>query len=116
MIDQASCNLDASCVKGDCPAFVTVKPAKAHGAGRARISAEAAGELPEPELRRAGGRRHDPHAGHRRHRASSPSARCSAAAAKIDGLDAHAVDQTGLSQKAGPVVSTTSIGDAAARA
>ncbi len=34
-----------------------------------------------------------------------------AAAAKMDGLDTHSVDQTGLSQKAGPVVSTVSIGE-----
>ena len=33
-IDQASCNLDVSCLKGDCPAFVTVTLAK--GGGRAR--------------------------------------------------------------------------------
>ena len=34
------------------------------------------------------------------------------AAAKIDGLKASAVDQTGLSQKAGPVVSTVEMGEA----
>ncbi|HEY7628678.1 MAG TPA: indolepyruvate ferredoxin oxidoreductase family protein, partial [Ilumatobacteraceae bacterium] len=28
VIDQASCNVDASCIKGDCPAFITVKPGK----------------------------------------------------------------------------------------
>ena len=33
-IDQASCNLDVSCLKGDCPAFVTVRLAK--GGGRSR--------------------------------------------------------------------------------
>ena len=28
VIDQASCNVDASCLKGDCPAFITVKPGR----------------------------------------------------------------------------------------
>ena len=34
-----------------------------------------------------------------------------AAAAQIEGVAAHAVDQTGLSQKAGPVVSTVTLGE-----
>ena len=38
VIDQASCNVDASCLKGDCPAFITVKPGKAKKAKRAASS------------------------------------------------------------------------------
>ena len=52
VIDQASCNLDVSCVKGDCPAFVTVKPAKS-GRGASRGGPAVAGggvPLPDPAL------------------------------------------------------------------
>ena len=42
----------------------------------------------------------------------SRSASCSARRRRSTGATSHAVDQTGLSQKAGPVVSTISIGDA----
>ena len=47
VIDQASCNVDASCIKGDCPAFITVKPGKAK---KARHGAGSEIELPEPKL------------------------------------------------------------------
>src|SRR4029077_13906356 len=43
VVDQASCNVDASCLKGDCPAFITVKPGKAKQ-GKRVVSPEA--ELP----------------------------------------------------------------------
>jgi indolepyruvate ferredoxin oxidoreductase len=38
VIDQASCNVDASCIKGDCPAFITVKPGKVGKAKRGATS------------------------------------------------------------------------------
>ena len=47
VIDQASCNVDASCLKGDCPAFITVKPGKAK---KSKRSESADGELPAPVL------------------------------------------------------------------
>ena len=34
VVDQASCNVDASCLKGDCPAFITVKLGTAKKAKR----------------------------------------------------------------------------------
>ena len=106
-IDQASCNLDRSCIKGDCPAFVTVTPAK----GKRRTAAAAdLPALPDPvrvvppegvtiRMPGIGGT------------GVVTISQILLAAAKIDGLRASSVDQTGLSQKAGPVVSTVEMGE-----
>jgi indolepyruvate ferredoxin oxidoreductase len=106
VIDQASCNVDASCIKGDCPAFITVKPGRAK---KAKRGASSETELPEPKLvvpadvairmPGIGGT------------GVVTVSAVLAAAAQIAGIDAKTADQTGLSQKAGPVVSTVTIGD-----
>ena len=106
VIDQASCNVDASCLKGDCPAFITVKPGKAK---KARRAASITDELPGPtrvvpddvaiRMPGIGGT------------GVVTVSQVLAAAAQIAGIDAKTADQTGLSQKAGPVVSTVTIGD-----
>ncbi len=105
VIDQASCNVDASCLKGDCPAFITVKPGKAK---KSKLSMSG-GELPAPTLvvpadvairmPGIGGT------------GVVTVSAVLAAAAQIAGVDCKTADQTGLSQKAGPVVSTVTIGD-----
>lgn len=107
-IDQSSCNLDFSCLEGDCPAFVTVTP------GRDRVR----GHVPPIE----------------RSDVPPPSSTDSTAdvdfairvtgiggtgvvtvsqilatAATLDGLSARTVDMTGLAQKGGAVVSDIKI-------
>jgi indolepyruvate ferredoxin oxidoreductase len=106
VIDQASCNVDASCLKGDCPAFITVKPGKAR---KRKGSTPGDGELPAPtvivppdvaiRMPGVGGT------------GVVTVSQVLAAAAQIAGIEARTADQTGLSQKAGPVVSTVTIGD-----
>ena len=54
VIDQASCNVDASCLKGDCPAFITVKPGKA----KRKRATSTFDDLPAPTLAVAGRRGH----------------------------------------------------------
>jgi len=119
-IDQASCNLDFSCLQGDCPSFLTVRPARRWSrAGRrggsapaptvmtgtvAGAAASVVADLPEPSL-------------------VVPRDDCTirlsgiggtgvvtvsqilGTAAMLDGFHVRGLDQTGLSQKAGPVVS-----------
>ncbi len=113
-INQDSCNKDYSCLAGDCPSFITVIPRRArHRRSRRRAGVEttAAGpatpvlaELPEPVLRIAtddvtirmpgiGGT------------GVVTASRILATAAGYDGRFVTGMDQTGLSQKAGPVVS-----------
>ena len=104
-IHQSSCNKDFSCLEGDCPSFMTVIPPK-----RKRKRDRAADiPLPSVELR-------DPL------RIFSDSeftlrmmgiggtgvvtvSQVIGVAALIDGLHVAELDQTGLSQKGGPVVS-----------
>ncbi len=107
-IHQESCNLDLSCLGGNCPAFVTVEidpddavvadaPGAAYGVGESP---------PEPE------------------RVSDASllivgvggtgvvtvSQVMSTAAMLDGLVAMSLDQTGLAQKGGQVVSNLRIG------
>jgi indolepyruvate ferredoxin oxidoreductase len=99
-IHQASCNKDYSCVEGDCPSFLTVVPGKS-----ARHEAPAPPErLPEP--RRIVDERE---CGVRMMGVGGTGvvtvSQVLGMAALIDGLEVRGLDQTGLSQKGGPVVS-----------
>jgi indolepyruvate ferredoxin oxidoreductase len=104
-IHQASCNLDFSCVKGDCPSFLEVRPGK----GKAKKTAPAPpADLPDPELRVP---RHDftvrmPGIGGTGVVTVSQIVQM---AALLDGKHAFGLDQTGLAQKGGPVVSDVRI-------
>ncbi|MET7900524.1 indolepyruvate ferredoxin oxidoreductase family protein [Streptomyces sp. NPDC005355] len=99
-INQSSCNKDFSCLLGDCPSFLTVIPGR--HAGRDLDRAGELGELAEPSTRPAaadvvmvgiGGT------------GVVTTNQILATAALISGMDARALDQTGMSQKAGAVVS-----------
>ncbi len=103
-IDQASCNLDLSCLQGDCPSFMTVP---IDDEPRSRASADAAGLPPLPDPPPA-----DPDTGRVALRLAGiggtgvvTAAQILATAAMLDGWEVRGLDQTGLSQKAGPVVS-----------
>tara|TARA_Y100001936_G_scaffold235737_1_gene264260 strand:- start:936 stop:4475 length:3540 start_codon:yes stop_codon:yes gene_type:complete len=102
-IDQDSCNFDASCVKGDCPSFMTVEidPEMLSKA----LSQEAEGiELPEPEVKVSTDKLDLRIAGIGGTGVVT-AAQILATAAMLDGYEVRGLDQTGLSQKAGPVVS-----------
>ena len=99
-IHQASCNKDYSCVEGDCPSFLTVVPGKA-----VRHEAPAPPErLPEPERLVS-----ERECGVRMMGVGGTGvvtvSQVLGMAALIDGLSVRGLDQTGLSQKGGPVVS-----------
>src|SRR6202012_554766 len=101
-IHQASCNKDFSCLDGDCPSFLTVKPGKAGKAGKAGPAD--AGSLPEPEIR---GRTDE---FNRRITGVGGTgvvtiAQVISTAATLAGLQVRALDQMGLAQKGGAVVS-----------
>ncbi|MCR3721910.1 MULTISPECIES: indolepyruvate ferredoxin oxidoreductase family protein [Prauserella salsuginis group] len=104
-IHQSSCNLDYSCMKGDCPSFVTItvgkeKPKRTRAAD---ITAEILTEPEEPaqvdttdynlRITGIGGT------------GVVTIAQIIATAAVIDGRDVRCLDQTGLAQKGGAVVS-----------
>lgn len=106
-VDQTSCNVDASCLSGDCPAFVKVRP----GQGPKRKEAEhPPANLPLPRFLREAMTIRMPGIGGT---GVVTVSQILATAARMDGKNVRSVDQTGLSQKAGPVVSTLTIGDAA---
>jgi len=101
-IHQESCNFDFTCIDGNCPAFVKVIPGRAS----LREISFPHPEVPEPDDRveeanilmvGIGGT------------GVVTANQLMATAALIDGKHATSLDQTGLSQKAGPVVSNLKI-------
>ncbi len=119
-IHQASCNKDYSCLDGDCPAFTVVEPGTSSSregnprAGRAagsspRVRPLDADALPAPvrtvpddavvRVAGIGGT------------GVTTISQVLAAAARVDGRPTRGLDQTGLAQKGGAVVSDIKLGD-----
>jgi len=101
-IDQSSCNTDYSCLLGDCPSFVTVQ-LPAGGAPRA---ARTLPQLPAvPDVQPALDGTTDVFLAGIGGTGIVTVNQVLGSAAVRDGLAVHGLDQTGLSQKAGPVTS-----------
>ncbi|HTP22412.1 MAG TPA: indolepyruvate ferredoxin oxidoreductase family protein [Solirubrobacteraceae bacterium] len=99
-IEQSSCNKDYSCVDGDCPSFIEVVP----GSRLQRdIPAPPAG-MPEPDARPTNGELTLRLIGIGGTGVVTIS-QVMGMAAMLDGKRAVGLDQTGLAQKGGPVVS-----------
>ncbi|GAA0997786.1 indolepyruvate ferredoxin oxidoreductase family protein [Acrocarpospora macrocephala] len=103
-IHQSSCNTDYSCLDGDCPSFVTVRPGSRPargGPGRDRPLEEPAPSVDGTDftirITGVGGT------------GVVTVAQIVAAAAQLDGRYVSTLDQTGLSQKGGAVVSDLKI-------
>jgi indolepyruvate ferredoxin oxidoreductase len=107
-IHQASCNTDLSCLKGDCPSFLLVEP---RSTGPRAVPEPPAG-LPEPESRLTGD------TGTNGVLLRMPGiggtgvvtvSQILQMAAHLDGRYAAGLEQIGLAQKGGPVVSDVRI-------
>lgn len=104
-IHQSSCNKDYTCLDGDCPAFVEVVPAGDIPKKSAVAFDQIGDDLPEPAridegnvlMMGIGGT------------GVVTINQLLATAALLDGKHADALDQTGLAQKGGPVVSNLKI-------
>jgi indolepyruvate ferredoxin oxidoreductase len=104
-IHQSSCNKDFSCLEGDCPSFLTIvptsAPTRAAAAERPRLPG---GDLPEPAVVEVAGR-YSVYTTGIGGTGIVTANRLLAHAALAAGFSVQGVDQTGLSQKAGAVVS-----------
>ncbi|WP_066905181.1 indolepyruvate ferredoxin oxidoreductase family protein [Millisia brevis] len=100
-IDQTSCNTDYSCLDGTCPAFVTVTVGEEKPKRR---TAPRAPEVDEPSLRPIVGLHNTFLAGIGGTGIVTVNQILGMAALR-SGLHVDGLDQTGLSQKAGPVTS-----------
>ncbi|HUQ60121.1 indolepyruvate ferredoxin oxidoreductase family protein [Lentzea sp.] len=106
-IHQPSCNQDASCVEGDCPSFVSVRKETV------RRGAEPPARMPTPGVvELADGRVYSVRMAGVGGTGVVTVSQVLVTAALLDGLHAAGLDQTGLSQKGGPVVSDVRIGRA----
>ena len=101
-IDQSSCNIDFSCLAGDCPSFVTVEVDPRHIS--ARPSPPPPPTVPEPRLPTVDSS-YDIYLAGIGGTGIVTVNQVLATAALQQGLQCTGLDQTGLSQKAGPVTS-----------
>jgi indolepyruvate ferredoxin oxidoreductase len=114
-IHQSSCNKDYSCLKGDCPSFLTAVPKGEllPEQKRNRTAPRQDVALPEPEQKPACG---DGYAIYLMGIGGTGVVTVNSVlgtAALIEGKHVRSVDQTGLSQKGGPVVSHLKLFDEA---
>jgi len=110
-IDQSTCNLDFSCLEGDCPSFVSVTPGTARKRPTAQAPSLEAGSLPAPssslsDAGRAGFSMRITGIGGT---GVVTVSAVLATAALLDGRHARTLDMTGLAQKGGAVVSDVKI-------
>jgi indolepyruvate ferredoxin oxidoreductase len=106
-VHTGSCNLDMTCIKGECPSFVIARhrPAPAAAAELATPSYPASPDsLPDPPRQAWSGTTvlRMPGIGGT---GVVTASRIIQMAAHLDGLHAAGIDQTGLAQKGGPVTS-----------
>ena len=111
-IHQSSCNADYTCAWGDCPSFVSVLVEPGSGLRRKPLPELPAPSLPEPEERAV------PRDGYR---ILMPGIGGTgvvtinallATAARLEGLHAITLDQTGVAQKGGAVVAHLTLSEA----
>ena len=105
-IDQDSCNIDLSCLEGDCPAFITITRPKR----TTRRQTLASGTLAEPPATipappESSGADVNIHITGIGGTGVVTTGQLIGTAAMLDGSNVQGLDQIGLSQKAGPVVS-----------
>jgi indolepyruvate ferredoxin oxidoreductase len=116
MIHEASCNRDYTCLEGDCPSFVTLRPTRTRRrprTSRARaggVPAFPSGDLPSPSLPEVGDRGYSVYFTGIGGTGVVTASKIMERAAEAAGLAVAGLDQTGLSQKAGAVVSHLRIG------
>ena len=106
-IHQPSCNMDYSCLKGNCPSFLSVVPGQVRPSRAAGADLDAQ-DLPEPEVAvptQEFGLRITGIGG----TGVVTVAQTLAVAALLDGKFVRGLDQTGLAQKGGPVISDLKI-------
>jgi indolepyruvate ferredoxin oxidoreductase len=106
-IHQPSCNKDYSCLKGNCPSFLTITPGEKKRT-KAAVAELDADDLPEPQVRVPSeefGLRITGIGG----TGVVTVAQTLAVAALLDGRFVRGLDQTGLAQKGGPVISDLKI-------
>src|SRR3954469_11606642 len=103
-IDQTSCNTDYSCLDGDCPSFVTVEAKTSRRRRRPAPEVEEPPEPTQPAAVRPGAPYTVVAVGTGGTGVVTLNQLLGTAAA-AEGLVVRGLDQTGLSQKGGPVVS-----------
>ena len=105
-IHQSSCNKDYSCALGDCPSFVTVKLRPGTGLRKKSVPRLPVTEVPEPRQKVAAGEGYSILAPGIGGTGVVTINALLATAAWLEGLSAITLDQTGLAQKGGAVVSS----------
>jgi indolepyruvate ferredoxin oxidoreductase len=102
-IHQTSCNFDFSCLQGDCPSFATVTVDENHRTRTARANPPS--DLPAPAASLVDGDDITVRLTGIGGTGVITVSQVLGTAAMLAGLGVRGLDQTGLSQKAGPVVS-----------
>ncbi len=104
-IHQTSCNFDFSCLQGDCPSFATVTVDPAADRSERREPPVAPSDLPAPAPALVDGGDFTVRLTGIGGTGVVTVSQVLGTAAMLAGLHVRGLDQTGLSQKAGPVVS-----------